>query len=520
MRSLRGRLTLGITLVLAVVLAGAGIVVSHYVDRSERAALDDRLKRTAELSRETALAAVQRELPPADRRLDNVLSATGTSLRLLLDRQRAARPRASRRRRGGRRRASACTRSRPAASATAPTRSASTRSAGWRGWRSRRGCCRWSASCQTSTAACSASARRRCSSPRSASGSPPTCCCARCAACARRRRGSPATEDLDRRVPGDDGPAELRSLAESFNEMLARLGRSAADRERALAATRRFTADAGHELRTPLTSVQANLSAISRHPDMSGAAARRDGRRRAGREPPARRAARGPAGARARRLGRGRARRRRAGRPRRASRSARRARATRRSRGRAQLPEEPVVVRGWEPGLRMLVDNLVENAARHGGGTVAVTLDADGPALLVDDDGKGVARGRARADLRAVRARRRDDGAGLRARSRARRPAGARARRGDRGRPVAAGRRAVRSALLRVRPRPRNRPSSLSRPCDARPSSAVSRCSRPPAAAGTTRRSRRRRSRLCACRSPRLPTRRSCAAATSTCAGA
>src|SRR5919112_6321802 len=87
MRSLRGRLTLGLTLVLAVVLAGAGIVVSRYVDRSERAALDDRLKRTAELSRETALAAVQRELPSGDRRLDNVLSATGTSLRLLLDRR-------------------------------------------------------------------------------------------------------------------------------------------------------------------------------------------------------------------------------------------------------------------------------------------------------------------------------------------------------------------------------------------------------------------------------------------------
>ena len=76
-------------------------------------------------------------------------------------------------------------------------------------------------------------------------------------------------------MPGDDGPAELRSLAASFNEMLARLGRSAADRERALAATRRFAADAGHELRTPLTSVQANLSALSRHPDMPERAARR-----------------------------------------------------------------------------------------------------------------------------------------------------------------------------------------------------------------------------------------------------
>ena len=50
---------------------------------------------------------------------------------------------------------------------------------------------------------------------------------------------------------------------------------------------------------------------------------------------------------------------------------------------------------GWEPGLRMLVDNLIENAARHGGGAVAVTLVAEngGPVLFVDDDGAGVEEG-------------------------------------------------------------------------------------------------------------------------------
>ena len=58
-RSLRGRLTLGVTLVLAVVLAGAGLMVSRYVDRSERAALDDFLKRTAALSRDTSVAALE-----------------------------------------------------------------------------------------------------------------------------------------------------------------------------------------------------------------------------------------------------------------------------------------------------------------------------------------------------------------------------------------------------------------------------------------------------------------------------
>src|SRR3954447_18320612 len=86
MRNLRGRLTLGVTLVLAVVLLVAGTIVSHRVDRAERGALDDRLKRTAELSQASAIAAVDQELPEADRRLDAVLRASGTSLRLLLGR--------------------------------------------------------------------------------------------------------------------------------------------------------------------------------------------------------------------------------------------------------------------------------------------------------------------------------------------------------------------------------------------------------------------------------------------------
>ena len=84
MRSLRGRLTLGVALVVAVVLLAAGAVASHYVASSERAALDDRLERTAELSRVTALATIQEGLPDPDRRLDDVLSASGTSLRLTL----------------------------------------------------------------------------------------------------------------------------------------------------------------------------------------------------------------------------------------------------------------------------------------------------------------------------------------------------------------------------------------------------------------------------------------------------
>ena len=206
--------------------------------------------------------------------------------------------------------------------------------------------------------------------------------------------GIASTEDLDRRVPGD-GPAELRSLAASFNDMLARLGRSAADRERALAATRRFAADAGHELRTPLTSVQATLSALSRHPDIPAAKrtelaldALAEHRRLVDLLDGLQAMARGDAS------------------PGEVADvdlgevvavaldqvSSRHPKVT----WTAKLPDEAVSLRGWEPGLRMLVENLLENAARHGraGGEVVVSVDAPGsapPVLLVDDDGPGIA---------------------------------------------------------------------------------------------------------------------------------
>jgi len=67
----------------------------------------------------------------------------------------------------------------------------------------------------------------------------------------------------------------------------------------------------------------------------------------------------------------------------------------------ADLPAGAVAVAGWEPGLRLMTDNLVENAARHGrngdDGPVAIRVAVEppsagaGPRLLVDDDGPGVA---------------------------------------------------------------------------------------------------------------------------------
>ncbi len=394
MRSLRGRLTLGITVVLAVVLAGAGVMVSRYVDRSEREALDDRLMRTAELSRDTSLEALQQEVPPPDRRLDNVLGASGTSLRLIVGKA-VIRPSG-----------------RPAPSAFIPSRDG-LRTFTVRGRRYR--------SYITSVPVPDLGdlARFEVTSPLGPLEDRLVELDRRLAAFGaaalligglgawfaatlllrplRRLRAATArvagTADLDQRVRGDDGPAELRSLAASYNDMLARLGRSAEDRERALAATRRFTADAGHELRTPLTSVQATLSTLRRHPEISEqqraslvSDALAEHHRLVDLLDGLQAMARGDASAGA------------------VSdvdlcelvaasvdqASSRHPAVTWGS----SLPDEAVWVRGWEPGLRMLVDNLLQNAALHGrpDGSVTVIVDPDGgPALVVDDDGPGVA---------------------------------------------------------------------------------------------------------------------------------
>ena len=83
---------------------------------------------------------------------------------------------------------------------------------------------------------------------------------------AARIRGA---EDLSTPLADDSGaPDEVRQLAGALNAMLARLGESSAQTERALEATRRFAADAGHELRTPLTALRAQLDTLARNPDL------------------------------------------------------------------------------------------------------------------------------------------------------------------------------------------------------------------------------------------------------------
>jgi two-component system, OmpR family, sensor histidine kinase PrrB len=388
-RSLRGRLTLGVLLVLAGVLLAAGAIASHDIDASERAALDDRLERTAELSRATAIAAVQEELPDNDRRLDAVLSATQTSLRLLLGKTvlletGAALPPRPKLHRGLQTFSSGGERYRAYVTTLRDPDLAGL------------------ARLEIVTSLASLEHRQAKLDRRLAALGLLALAVAgvgiwltselilrplrRLRAVASSVAGD---EDLDRRVPSA-GPAELRSLAASFNAMLARLGRSAADRERALAATRRFAADAGHELRTPLTSVQATLSTLRRHPEV---------------EPRQREAMLGDALDEQRRLvelldglqalARGDAQP-----PEHVEvdladvADAAVAAASDRHPGvdlSADLPEAPVVIAGWEPGLRILVDNLLENAARHGrpAGRVVLTL-TPAAVLHVDDDGPGV----------------------------------------------------------------------------------------------------------------------------------
>jgi two-component system sensor histidine kinase PrrB len=55
-------------------------------------------------------------------------------------------------------------------------------------------------------------------------------------------------------------------------------------------------------------------------------------------------------------------------------------------------PQEPLAVRGWPGGLRLIADNLLDNAARHGGAHVHASVAREGGAVVVriDDDGRGI----------------------------------------------------------------------------------------------------------------------------------
>ncbi len=202
------------------------------------------------------------------------------------------------------------------------------------------------------------------------------------------------TRDLDSRLAAGDGPEEIDALARSLNAMLARLAESSAATEQALNATRRFAADTGHELRTPLTSMQANVETLLHNPELKLAERRRiladvahEQRRLVDLLGALQTLARGDA-------------------------------ATAIPREQVDLVEvleqsvqaarrrhpalnlsivgapDGLTIQGWPEGLRVLLDNLLENAALHAGETarVEVSLNARGneATLTVDDNGPGI----------------------------------------------------------------------------------------------------------------------------------
>lgn len=215
-----------------------------------------------------------------------------------------------------------------------------------------------------------------------------------------------STRDLATRLPHGDGPEEVDALAGSLNAMLERLQQSTTQIEATLEASRRFAAEAGHELRTPLTSMRMNLDVLARSPSLTTderaimADITREQARLLALLEGLQQLARGDAAEAI---------------PRKrvnlsevvdaaiANANARHPDATITLTG----PDD-VVLHGWPDGLRLLVDNLLDNALRHGrpNGQIDVALTADDHAeapqrnqtttrptmvcLTVDDDGPGI----------------------------------------------------------------------------------------------------------------------------------
>ncbi|MFI9756753.1 ATP-binding protein [Streptomyces sp. NPDC051963] len=195
--------------------------------------------------------------------------------------------------------------------------------------------------------------------------------------------------DTSRMLPQVSRPQEVADLSAALNGMLGQLQTS-------MRATRRFTADAGHELRTPLTVLGMNLETLQRNPRLPAGQRQEaldamavEHRRITALLEGLQILARGDAHAL----------------PPRATVDlpALLDEAVRHARNRhpgatydVHIPAEPAPqVQGWSTGLRLAVDNLLDNAALHGRrphGRVDVSLSWDPGRLhiAVSDDGPGI----------------------------------------------------------------------------------------------------------------------------------
>ena len=80
-----------------------------------------------------------------------------------------------------------------------------------------------------------------------------------------------AERDFDRRVDYAGPPDEIGRLATTLNVMLSELQAAYRQAEQALQAQRRLAADASHELRTQLTTLRGNLGLLRRDPPIDAA---------------------------------------------------------------------------------------------------------------------------------------------------------------------------------------------------------------------------------------------------------
>jgi signal transduction histidine kinase len=204
----------------------------------------------------------------------------------------------------------------------------------------------------------------------------------------RLRVGAARIADGGQRLPDETRPQEVADLSGALNGMLTQL-------ETSTQSTRRFTADAGHELRTPLTSLGIDLETLQRNPDLPAeqrveilTAALAEHHRISSLLEGLQTLARGDAGALPARVD--------------IDLTDLLDEAVRHARHRHpdttyRLTVDhlrPPYLDGWPTGLRIAVDNLLDNAALHGkpNGRVEVMLHRDDTQafITISDDGPGI----------------------------------------------------------------------------------------------------------------------------------
>ncbi len=199
--------------------------------------------------------------------------------------------------------------------------------------------------------------------------------------------GVRTAHDADLRLTVSHGPLEVVELSSTLNEMLERLGTSSA-------ATRQFTADAGHELRSPLTSLGAYIETMRRNPDLDTTTRARivremtvEHERLVNLLTGLQALARGDAGALPT-----------TGPVDLVSVVADAVTTAQRRFPRVQIRDvtsvTEAIVAGWSDGLRVAIDNLIDNAALHGHSDgrvqVAVSIEGASVEVIVLDDGPGM----------------------------------------------------------------------------------------------------------------------------------